>query len=411
MKVMWLCNIALPKIAYNMGISIPPFGGWLTSLAEDLNTSRGVELCVVFPSSKVVENKVDNLSYYSFSPEENNTSYFESVLERVVPDVVHIWGTEERHAYEMVKACSKKNIKDKVVVSIQGLVSIIERHYYAALPERVVKAWSFHDIVTKRNIYFGRKNFVNRGRLEERILTSVNHVIGRTDWDEACVTRLNQNIKYHFCNETLREHFYEDKWTLEGCQRHSIFVSQCSYPIKGFHLMLEAMAEIIKKYPDAHLYTTGHNPLKLSFRQKVRQTAYSIYIGKLLKKYRLQDKVTFLGVLDAEKMKAQYLKANVFVSCSSIENSPNSVGEAMILGVPTISSDVGGVKNMLVHEKEGFIYPWDEPYMISYYVDRIFRDEKTALYISDNAIKHAELTHNRKKNYQTILNIYKDIAQ
>jgi glycosyltransferase involved in cell wall biosynthesis len=41
-------------------------------------------------------------------------------------------------------------------------------------------------------------------------------------------------------------------------------------------------------------------------------------------------------------MKSEYLNCKVFVSPSPIENSPNSVWDAEILGVPTVASYVGG---------------------------------------------------------------------
>ena len=69
-------------------------------------------------------------------------------------------------------------------------------------------------------------------------------------------------------------------------------------------------------------------------------------------------------------MKERFLKSNVFVSPSTIENSPNSLGEAMLLGIPCISSDVGGVKNLLKHEEEGYVYQTDAPYMLAYYVKK-----------------------------------------
>ena len=82
----------------------------------------------------------------------------------------------------------------------------------------------------------------------------------------------------------------------------------------------------------------------------------------------------------------------------------------MLLGVPTISSDVGGVKNMLKHNEEGFIYPFDETYMLAHYIMKIFEDNKLAKTISKNAQKHALDTHNKDKNFETLMKIYEDIS-
>jgi len=115
--------------------------------------------------------------------------------------------------------------------------------------------------------------------------------------------------------------------------------------------MLEAFRIILDRYPDSHLYTTGNNPLQsASVKHYLKQGSYGRYIAKLLKKYDLADKVTFCGRLDEQGMLDRYLKANVFAMPSAIENSPNSLGEAMIVGTPVVASDVGGVKNLLLHD-------------------------------------------------------------
>lgn len=128
-----------------------------------------------------------------------------------------------------------------------------------------------------------------------------------------------------------------------------------------------------------------------------------------MEKYDLIENVVFCGALDEIAMRDQFLKANVFVSASTIENSPNSVGEAMVLGVPTITSDVGGVKNLLTHGEEGLIYPMDEPYMLAFYIIKIFSDNCFAEKISRNAQCKAQHTHNRILNAERLIEIYNEI--
>lgn len=105
-----------------------------------------------------------------------------------------------------------------------------------------------------------------------------------------------------------------------------------------------------------------------------------------------------------------YLDANVFVCPSSVENSPNSLGEAMLLGMPVVSSDVGGVKNMLVHNEEGYVYQHDAPYMLAYYIKKVFANTPDIQKMARKAQEHARVTHNLEKNVTDLYSIYKDIT-
>ena len=411
MKILWITNVALPDVSKDLDTQPSPFGGWLTGYLNEI-LKKDIHLVSVFPYGKNVQGNFENITYYGFkakSEKKELLEYFVNIIDKEKPDVIHIFGTEFLHSNLMVKASKKLSMLQNTVVSIQGLVSLCAKHYFAFLPRRVINGFTLKEILKRNNIKNSALKFKKQGVSEVETLKEVKNVIGRTDWDEAAVKQINPNINYHFCNESLRDGFYNKEWSLDNCEKHSVFVSQSSYPLKGFHLMLEGFKEIVKKYPDAKLYTTGKNPLTLKGKDKLKQSFYSKYLGKLIKKYKLESNVEFLGFLSEEKMVERMLKSHVFVSPSSIENSPNSVGEAMILGVPTVSSDVGGVKNMLTHEQEGFIYPADEPYMLEYYVSKIFEDSDLAYKFSKNAKEHAEHTHNRSLNGKTLMEIYNKI--
>ena len=144
--------------------------------------------------------------------------------------------------------------------------------------------------------------------------------------------------------------------------------------------------------------------------KKIYLNSYGKYLVELIKQYGLENNVSFLGFLNAEQMREQYLLANVFVSASSIENSPNSLGEAMILGTPCISSRVGGVHSIFSEGVDGIMYPYDEPYMLAAYIEKIFDDDVLAEEFSKASIIHANQTHNKEKNYQELMNIYNEIS-
>lgn len=409
MKILWLTNVLTPNVIAQVSMQNSVYGGWISGTYFELSKIEDVEIYSCCPFNRNLSGE----GYSTFVIGEDQKNRFKDILEEYSPDIIHIWGTEFKHSFDMVMAAKEVGFIDRVVISIQGLISECANCYFANLPDKVIRQYTLRDFIRQDNIKKQKEKFEMRGEFEIAALRNVKHVIGRTDWDQACVKMINPELDYHFCNESLRSTFYENlgRWNIEDCEKHSIFVSQSSYPIKGFHNMIEAMSNIVKKYPNAKLYTTGDSPLDVTIRQKISQSSYKRYIGFLLKKYNLEKNVVFLGTLNEESMCNQYLKSNVFVCCSSIENSSNSVGEAMLLGVPIISSDVGGIRTLIKNNLEGFLYPFDEPYMISYYVDKVFEDIDLAKVLSKNASHHAEQIYDRKKNVKELIDIYRNIRK
>lgn len=421
MKILWVCNIIPIQIAKKINLPIQNSGGWINILIEALRKNPNYELTILFPISQknnTYQGCIDRISYFSFfrnikkseKYDSNQKFFFKKILEQVNPQIIHIWGTEYPHTLAMVNACEKKDLSQHIVISIQGLISICAKHYYANLPAKIITGKTFRDFIRHDSIQDAQKKFETRGIYELNSLKKINHVIGRTEWDFACTKIINPRITYHQGNEILRDVFYEGSWTLENCYKYSIFMSQWEYPLKGLHIFLDAFKEIIKEYPNAQLITTGKNPLKPNFKEKLKQTYYDKYIIKLIKKWELEKHIIFLGKqLNESEMKEQYLHAHVYVLASSIENSSNSMGEAMLLGTPIVASNVGGISSMLTHGKEGFLYPFDEPYMLAHYIKRIFQDDKLAQSLSNAERIRAHQTHHIQKNIATYYNIYETI--
>jgi glycosyltransferase involved in cell wall biosynthesis len=252
--------------------------------------------------------------------------------------------------------------------------------------------------------------FKKRGYDEIETLSLSQHIIGRTDWDYTCVHQINPNITYHFCNETLREKFYVNKWDTNKKVTHRLFTSQAYYPIKGFHYLIEAIHLLVKKYPDLTLHVAGDDIFSVhTMKDYLKQSSYAKYINALIKKYKLEKSITFTGVLSEEQMIDEYLSSHTFVMPSVIENSPNSIGEAMILGVPTVSSFVGGVNNVVDHGINGFYYQHDAPYMLAHYIDKLWQDDQLTKLISSHGIEKALSIYHPEKNKERLLEIYSNI--
>lgn len=400
MNVLWVTNIPLPKISVDMGETSVPVGGWMVKLADEVAELPDVNLHIMFPYGRNAEGKVGTISYSGF--DENDCAFIKKNIKLFNPNVIHIHGTESKHSGVLVEICEGMGLLDKVVVSIQGLMSVYAKHYAAFLPNRVVQGMTVRDVL-KGNVAKHQRDFALAGEREIRVLSKVRHVIGRTDWDKACVYQINPNATYHFCNEMLRDSFYWQRWDISKCVRYTIFCSQATSPIKGIHIAIEAVHLLKWNFPSVKLQIAGKSYTK---KPKYQLSYYEKYVLQLIEKYGLRENVEFMGFLNEDQMCEQYLKSHVFVSASSIENSPNSVCEAMILGMPTVSSMVGGVVNLMTHGVDGFYYQADAPYMLAEYVGRLFRNDELAKELGKNAHETAWNRHDVKKIVNDLMGIY-----
>ena len=415
MKVLWIVNTIFPYPASKLLINKECFGGWLNGLANSLRNNKEIELAVATVyDGKIIKKFYDGEFWYFLIPgapaikyNYKLEKYWKIIQNEFNPDIVHIHGTEFSHGLAFINACPDV----KSITSIQGLVSVCERVYFGNIPEKTIrKNITFRDLIKRDNLFQQKKKFFNRGRNEIELIKKSNAIIGRTEWDFSNTKAISSDEKYFHGNETLRQIFYEDKWDIKNIERHSIFTSQGTYPIKGLHYLLEAVYLLKRKYPDIKLYIAGNNITDTStIKNKLKLTGYGKIIKSIIKKYALQKQIVFTGVLDEKEMLKKYLNSNVFVLPSVIENSSNSLGEAMITGIPCIASNTGGTMDILEHKKEGFLYPYTEPAMCADYISRFFEDDQLCENYGEQARRKALERHSLDKNAKRIIEIYKNV--
>lgn len=420
MRVLWICNRSIPVVAKHLNIACGNKEGWLAGLSEKLLSENieGLELGVCFPLNDRPALKTEcKVTAYTFSEDcvhfekydEALEDRFSEIFEDFKPDVIHIFGTEMSHTLAACRACKTP---ERILIGIQGLCSVYAEHYFDLLPQKILTENTLRDFLKKDNLKAQKEKFEERGRHETEALGIAGNVTGRTDWDRFYAGEFAPKAEYFFMNETLRSNFYEGEWDFDRCEKYSIFVSQGDYPIKGLHALLEAFPKVLEKYPEAKIYVSGNKINgEDSFKKKVLIGRYGRYNNELIKKGGFSEKIVFLGSLDASEMKERYLKSNVFVSPSMMENSPNSVGEAMLLGMPVVSSDVGGVRNLL-NDEEGFIYAPKDTDALGNAICEAFSINGTDKQkkMGEAASAHARITHDPDANYARLLEIYREIA-
>ena len=407
MVLLWITNVELPAVARHFHRDTV-VGGWMDQSSFLMSEMDDVELYILSLSVDYSPIKLGKITYEGFS-EPNTYQSISGAISRLKPDVVHIWGTEYNHSNVAIKILESQNMLDRAIVSIQGLLSIYALHYFEGIPCKYRNKATLYEILKGITLKDSFEAMRRSGETECETLRIAKHCIGRTDWDRACAFQINNKINYHKCNEILRQKFYQYEWKYDTCLPHSISFSQAHYPIKGAHYLFEAIAIIKKYYPDVTVEILGKSPFDNKGLRSLKQSTYVRYLKSLEEKYNLQENINWIGRCDEDQMVEHYLRTNVFVCSSTIENSSNSIGEAMLLGMPVVVSDVGGIKSLLKHGEEGMIYQTDAPYMMADYIMKIFEDCEFANQLGENARKRALVTHDKNENTQDLYMIYKEL--
>lgn len=437
MRVLWVCNVILTAFAKEFGMSVNWGGGWIDGIFErtkrepDLKSATGEErlielgVCMPLPQKYAeLATQIDGVSFYGFkenmdAPEHYDPQLearFREILEDFSPDIVHIFGTEYPHTLAMTRAFGKPK---KTLIGVQGVCSEIEKVYMADLPYVVQHAKTFRDRYRRDSLQEQQEKYRMRARMEREALENTGHITGRTLFDRRAAARINPGAVYHPMNETLRETFYDGEWKYENIEPHSIFVSQGNYPLKGLHFMFQAMPAILEKFPDAHLYVGGDSLIgnvggactdRSKYPLPLRITAYGAYLKRLIRQGHLDGHVTMLGRMSAEQMKERYLKSHVYVCPSVLENSPNSLGEAMLLGMPAIAAKVGGIPDLLTDGEEGILFPSGRYMELAEGVKAVFDERELDEILGNNARRRAMITHNPDTNFARLLEIYRSMA-
>ena len=419
MKVLWICNQCVPQIAEKLNIPGSNKEGWIAGLFDAvIQSSDRFALAIAFPYEEDREFADEKHRVFAFAAdishpenyEERVTDRLRDIIESFQPDIVHIFGTEYGHSLSATKAL---NDPSKLLIGFQGVCGALAEAYLVGVDAEWIHKTTLRDLLKKDNLVLQQNKFKLRAEHEKEAICLAGYLAGRTRLDKEYAQKINPDAEYVVLNETMRSVFYTGEWEKDKAVSHRIFVSQCDYPIKGFHIMIKALAELKKKFPDAHIHVAGNTITGVGgIKKKLLISTYGKYLKHLMKKTGTENSIIFLGRLDAERMKEEYLSSSVFVLPSVMENSPNCLGEAMLLGTPCVASNVGGVSD-ICPSSDGWLYEDCDPDKLAMSIQQVFQDleagGRECINKSQKAKEDALARHSAKANYNSLLEIYTHI--
>lgn len=416
MKVLWLSNTPALGIEYlNKDAKIKGSGGWMYALNTILQDEVELSVAFHYPYKKVNffyqkthyfpiftgNIVIENLKkrFLTKVYDEDFSKEYLKIIQEVKPDIIHIHGTENSFL------CILTKVDVPVVISIQGNLNVVHHKFKAGFHGKYLK--EVNDKISSKSLLFGRysfyvsyKNMQKMAKIEQRHLKFAKNIIGRTDWDRRITRILAPISTYYKGNELLRDSFYEMQWSNNyRTGKIILFTTNGNTYYKGFETICHSITLL--------------KGIGLNLEWRIAGISKNSLINKISKKQLGENYphtgLLFLGSLDEAELINNLQQSHVYIMASHIENSPNNLCEAMILGMPCIATFAGGTSSMLEDGREGLLIQDGDPWSMAGAILELIHNPSKAVQLGVKARERALVRHNQKTIVSQLLNTYSTI--
>ncbi len=407
MRVLWIAGSeglfsATSGCSYN-GV------GWVAGLQAAINMyAENIDLGIAFLTKKSLSFRIlkDGCTYYPicsknsviekvisrFKWNDKNVHCLEfgKVIDDFKPDIIHIFGVEMPYSY--LVGCTKI----PTVVHLQGFLNPYLNAYFPSgmSADSFFKYYKLKEFLGL-GFNYNYKAFIRSAKKEVSVLSQCKNVMGRTLWDKQITDLMTDNARYFHVDEVLRPAFYEaPKWKYQYGGGINIVTTISQLMYKGFDLVLKTSSLLSKLGIKYQWHVIG-----------VSQE--SVFVNLFERQFGIHKEnvnIILRGRMEANEIIELLLHSDLYVHTSYIDNSPNSVCEAQLLGVPIIACDVGGLSSLIENNKTGFLIPANAPFELAYMIKHYA--ELPMLNVSFNEINVAEKRHNRKEITNRLISCY-----
>jgi glycosyltransferase involved in cell wall biosynthesis len=319
-----------------------------------------------------------------------------SIAGRFGPDVVHVHGTEH------FLGLAALGTPTPAVATLQGIANVYQRFVLDGYTfGEVVGSVATRDFIRGASPLHSQESMRRRARVEARIVSGLHHFMGQTDWDRDVLKLLNPSATYYHTECIMQTAFYGGVWAPPRNDRRTIFCTSGAAPYKGVEMLIEALAL---------LRGAGHGDVVLRIAGPIPESMMWAPLSRLARRRGVQDAISWLGSLPADDLVDQLLHADVFVLPSHIENQPNSLLEAMLVGVPCVAAMVGGVAELVEHGVSGLVYHDSDAFALAASVGRMFDDPEAAARMGRLARRRSQKRFDRESIAIRTRDVYEMVA-
>lgn len=415
MKILWFtitpCGAA-NKLSPDLCVA-----GWLAALEQQIKLNKSIDLSVCFyHNGEVSPFEYDFVKYYPINKGLNNnklnkfinrinlyktnfdTSYISKLVEiiKVVkPDIIHIHGSEEN--FGLVH----DHTSIPIIISIQGLLNPYCEKFFSGIPlsialknERFISKLLMDSL---RNHYFLFSKWAKR---ETEILKNAKFIIGRTNWDRRITRILAPKSKYFVGNEIMRNAFYTKEWNKSSFNKKIQIVTTMSGGFcKGLESVLKTASLLTDHCFDFEWIVIG----------QLDSDNYPNMVKRWLKKEYRENSIVLCGIKNESEVVNILCKSDIYCQVSHVENSPNSVCEAMLLGMPIVATLAGGTDSILENFKEGLLVQEGDSFSLAGTILELANDFLKSKQYGINARQTALVRHDPQRVATEIMDVYKEI--
>lgn len=139
-------------------------------------------------------------------------------------------------------------------------------------------------------------------------------------------------------------------------------------------LAIKVFSLLKNNYPNAKLTMVG--PKKDNSFDEVL---------KLIKNLKLEESINITGVLKKEEWHKLAEDSDIFINTTNIDNTPVSVLEAMALGLPVVSTNVGGLPYLIENNIDGILVKKDDAKLMYNAIKHLLTNKDVAIEIANKA--------------------------